>query len=1013
MKPNEDYDLNHYSIADLDYEISPVELVQDIGVLIVEGRLPEFSKNGRREGNHCWPVCPDSKKECCKENGPKESSMCNFVHTARKRVQSIWRETIPVFIEVLVCLDNLFPHHGHDKEPCEIFLDFLPPTQMQRTLLLERWKLEVHQKNSSTSISLVNINMLLQAVRSFLHFSQLSAWFIRTGGRIPSRLFYRIVQGEPDNQLDFTSLPEIHEFPQALTSRIQSISTTVFSLPRFDLETLISMSPYREYNLRIEHQISMRSRDKSIAECEHSDSEETPDKACETKMKRRSMIESRQLSVIFIPEPNSHVKSKAKRGKSNKISSSLKKRLSFENEGADSRNIASFQIEENCRHKKQDGAQGSTARRKQTREQCQSSNDGVTALGRHNQVKEQPQSSNNGVRPLVQHHQSKEQFQSCSDGIRPLAGGHSKEIVVDRKEEYKLLQGKDGAFCGRHIGTNKGLSHNDKGQSEVCGLDRNSVDVERNGNEQNGSEQNGSEQNGSEKNGNDDIAAIDHTADHENLHHKTFEDDKFLNGATHTNSFHIGDEELSNSKNGLFQEFKDGVDENSNGLCEKENTFNGKENQFNGFTRNGFMNRTKSEGSPLLCENIPDQIHRSSENVKNGAQNQNGNEGFNRGSFENNDVFADTSSCSNNGNNHRLVEKNKTMHSGLSLSEQIASSSENSFDSDTSEGGSKGKVGSLKREKEKMIYERSQSSRCLSEIEVHEKSQERLRRCESYSGARPRPITMAARLSLGACTVPVFHSKTGLPVASSPAPLRRPEVMKSSDQIADENGQLLSPSVEIHKTRKSSSESYSPHAKLLSRSAPASTRLLGNFEESVLKGRIPVFGTVEGFTAQIGASGSFCPQHITLPIKAQFFRTSDDNAPSPYMGYITLRNPKGKKGYHVPRRGTIQLTIFNPNKTVVKVFVVLYDFNDMPCNTHTFLRQKIVSVKTDIDDQEEEQQNLHYLVHLRFASTKHNHIYLHTDIRVIFPQQSPDISSSKLKVLTYGPVEPKYTERDR
>ena len=36
---------------------------------------------------------------------------------------------------------------------------------------------------------------------------------------------------------------------------------------------------------------------------------------------------------------------------------------------------------------------------------------------------------------------------------------------------------------------------------------------------------------------------------------------------------------------------------------------------------------------------------------------------------------------------------------------------------------------------------------------------------------------------------------------------------------------------------------------------------------------------------------------------------------------------------------------------MVKVFVVLYDFNDMPCNTHTFLRQKIVSVKKDIADQ--------------------------------------------------------------
>ena len=41
-----------------------------------------------------------------------------------------------------------------------------------------------------------------------------------------------------------------------------------------------------------------------------------------------------------------------------------------------------------------------------------------------------------------------------------------------------------------------------------------------------------------------------------------------------------------------------------------------------------------------------------------------------------------------------------------------------------------------------------------------------MRRSESYTGARPVPL--ATRLSLGACTVPVFHAKTGLPVASSP-----------------------------------------------------------------------------------------------------------------------------------------------------------------------------------------------------------------------------------------------------
>jgi hypothetical protein len=40
--------------------------------------------------------------------------------------------------------------------------------------------------------------------------------------------------------------------------------------------------------------------------------------------------------------------------------------------------------------------------------------------------------------------------------------------------------------------------------------------------------------------------------------------------------------------------------------------------------------------------------------------------------------------------------------------------------------------------------------------------------------------------------------------------------------------------------------------------------------------------------------------------------------------------------------------LFNPNQTVVKVFVVLYDFSDMPPNFQTFLRQKTTSlVKSD------------------------------------------------------------------
>ena len=51
----------------------------------------------------------------------------------------------------------------------------------------------------------------------------------------------------------------------------------------------------------------------------------------------------------------------------------------------------------------------------------------------------------------------------------------------------------------------------------------------------------------------------------------------------------------------------------------------------------------------------------------------------------------------------------------------------------------------------------------------------------------------------------------------------------------------------------------------------------------MLNGRIEPVGVVDGFTVEIGAGGSFCPKHVTLPVAAYFFQLSDDNAPSPYL----------------------------------------------------------------------------------------------------------------------------------
>lgn len=67
-------------------------------------------------------------------------------------------------------------------------------------------------------------------------------------------------------------------------------------------------------------------------------------------------------------------------------------------------------------------------------------------------------------------------------------------------------------------------------------------------------------------------------------------------------------------------------------------------------------------------------------------------------------------------------------------------------------------------------------------------------------------------------------------------------------------------------------------------------------------------------------------------------------------------------------------TLFNPNKTVVKMFLVTYNFGDMPVNHMTFLRHRIFLVPVDeVEGPGEGQEGslsdrkkiLCYLIHLR------------------------------------------------
>ncbi|XP_036331576.1 serine-rich adhesin for platelets [Rhagoletis pomonella] len=116
-------------------------------------------------------------------------------------------------------------------------------------------------------------------------------------------------------------------------------------------------------------------------------------------------------------------------------------------------------------------------------------------------------------------------------------------------------------------------------------------------------------------------------------------------------------------------------------------------------------------------------------------------------------------------------------------------------------------------------------------------------------------------------------------------------------------------------------------------------RLLGNLEESLLQKRLMPKVEVMGFKVLLGASGGFCPTQLTIPAAAYFYELHGEALSTPYVCDIRLP----RKGYSVPRSGTVQATLLNPMGTVVRMFVIPYDMRDMPPLHQTFIRQRILA----------------------------------------------------------------------
>ncbi|KAK5935000.1 hypothetical protein CgunFtcFv8_020401 [Champsocephalus gunnari] len=205
------------------FEYDAEEFLVFLTLLLTEGRTPEYSVKGRTEGLHCPPAqsaMPPLHKHECSDKVPQ----CRQARRTRSEVILLWRNSIPIMIEVMLLPDCCY---GDECPPSDPISD---PVIRQDALLLERWTLQpVPRQSGDRSIE---EKTLLLAVRSYVFFSQLSAWLSASHGIVPRNILYRISAADEELVWKFSQPPSEHIFPIPNVSQSVALQVRVQSLPR-------------------------------------------------------------------------------------------------------------------------------------------------------------------------------------------------------------------------------------------------------------------------------------------------------------------------------------------------------------------------------------------------------------------------------------------------------------------------------------------------------------------------------------------------------------------------------------------------------------------------------------------------------------------------------------------------------------------------------------------------------------------------------------------------------------
>ncbi|XP_075219755.1 atos homolog atossa isoform X2 [Lycorma delicatula] len=930
---------------------SGVEAFVELGILIVEGRVPyPGTPRGYKEGPHC----PGPTQRTCHFCDTQNSFLCKRVEKLRKHMGLLCTNAVPMCLEVLLCAGC---QCGKDRAECTDVAVIPSPTD----LLLEQWTVSL-VKNSGNPAPM-NIRGLLQAVRSQLHFSQLSAWWSNSRGATPENVCYRLTLPGQAFASQFSRQPLEHSFPLASVTGTTDIKVSVRTLPRSDSILVVNCTLHSA-------QAELNVRKRSIT-------------SSEQPLLGESLLDPPG------PRPPDRIAPSTNRQGTNWRSSSSRQRIGRQNMAVSSRH--------------------------------------------------QDTSSNSSV--LI------DQFNGCQvnrETTIPILSGlvdDRMQTGCDRAGKHRCSWGEEELDCP----TVPGPRHRRRSQANNPNITSAPTVTP------------------AASCGNNHLASDSGAASSQNQPPSTGK--KF--------NFELSQREVEEVLTVLRTRTPCGFQQNSSNKSEKNSNSDitskiqlpcTKSKQLPLPDSNssvvGFISEEKNS-APAKSDLLLSAILRTSKNAEKCSV---------KTKFEEDTSTVVKSSFDLN------YDKKKTCVNSKKISPLLLSDNFRTYENSESEPCVDSTVNNdlwsgfrtndvVDRTKSALcsIVDRFRTRPCVKKqipAEEKEQTQEEVIGSEDVkeydlqdesnicdlnkqnpevcvSRIIPTALDKAKfRQSLDSAASMVFHWRTGLPLTSSPAPLRRASQRFDFDSSINcvsairsalfDPPDRLSVSSDDNESEGSAKSPCSPtclgpdqHSPVWPNpSQPPSSSLLGSFEESVLNGRLEPVSTVQGFTADLGASGSFCPRHIVLPVTVFFYTLGDnDKVSTPYMGHINL----GKKGYTVPRSGTIQVTLLNPLGTVIKMFVIMYDLSDMPAYSCTFLRQRTFYMPANQEKEpvENAQKYLRYLIHLRFTSSKSGRISLHTDIRmIIFRKSDLDTATGhgldmayELRSFTHGPKNPKFSPR--